>query len=197
MSYTGFLIPTSPVSFISVPSSIVLGCLALTSLLDLITSSSLCCLLRLTRCCKYLAQRPPYFSQRQLSSVYPSSRTSNILYTLLLWVPMDDFCSVSICGSQGTGNTDKKEIVRTAHSFLKKAFNGLIEPCDWFMLQFLELEKELYGQESAISVLERYKSDPCHAPAHHLAYHFYKNLVPGSVMEQLMELEVLLSSHFS
>ncbi|KAK8381637.1 hypothetical protein O3P69_018621 [Scylla paramamosain] len=102
---------------------------------------------------------------------------------------MDDFCSVSICGSQGTGNTDKKEIVRTAHSFLKKAFNGLIEPCDWFMLQFLELEKELYGQESAISVLERYKSDPCHAPAHHLAYHFYKNLVPGSVMEQLMELE--------
>ncbi|KAK8396067.1 hypothetical protein O3P69_005279 [Scylla paramamosain] len=74
-----------------------------------------------------------------------------------------------------------------AHWFLKKAFSGLIEPCDWFMLQFLELEKKLYGQESAISVLEWYKSDPCRAPAHHLAYHFYKNLVP--VTEQLMELE--------
>ncbi|XP_063845433.1 uncharacterized protein LOC135091606 isoform X1 [Scylla paramamosain] len=123
---------------------------------------------------------------------------SSLLNATAASLPLDDdFCSVSICGSQGTGNTDKKEIVRTAHSFLKKAFNGLIEPCDWFMLQFLELEKELYGQESAISVLERYKSDPCHAPAHHLAYHFYKNLVPGSVMEQLMELEVLLSSHFS
>ncbi|XP_063845461.1 uncharacterized protein LOC135091623 isoform X2 [Scylla paramamosain] len=115
---------------------------------------------------------------------------SSLLNATAASLPLDDdFCSVSICGSQGTGNTDKKEIVRTAHSFLKKAFNGLNESCDWFMLQFLELEKELYGQESAISVLERYKSDPCHAPVHHLAYHFYKNLVPGSVMEQLMELE--------
>ncbi|KAK8381600.1 hypothetical protein O3P69_018588 [Scylla paramamosain] len=103
----------------------------------------------------------------------------------------DDSCSVSICESQGTANTSKNEIARTAHWFLKKALSGLIEPCDWFMLQFLELEKELYGQESAISVLERYKSDPCRAPAHHLAYHFYKNLVPGSVMEQLVELECI------
>ncbi|XP_063875795.1 uncharacterized protein LOC135108577 isoform X1 [Scylla paramamosain] len=78
-----------------------------------------------------------------------------------------------------------------AHWFLKKAFSGLIEPCDWFMLQFLELEKKLYGQESAVSLLEWYKSDPCCAPAHHLAYHFYKNLVPGSVTEQLMELECI------
>ncbi|XP_063845531.1 uncharacterized protein LOC135091650 isoform X2 [Scylla paramamosain] len=103
----------------------------------------------------------------------------------------DDSCLVSICESQGTANTSKNEIARTAHWFLKKALSGLIEPCDWFMLQFLELEKELYGQESAISVLERYKSDPCRAPAHHLAYHFYKNLVPGSVMEQLVELECI------
>ncbi|XP_063842401.1 uncharacterized protein LOC135090064 isoform X3 [Scylla paramamosain] len=63
--------------------------------------------------------------------------------------------------------------------------------CDWFMLQFLELEKKLYRQKSAVSVLEWYKSDPCRAPAHHLAYHFYKNLVPGSVTEQLMELECI------
>ena len=68
--------------------------------------------------------------------------------------------------------------------------------CEWFMLQFLELEKELYGQESAVGALERYKSDPRRAPAHHLAYQFYKNLVPESDTEQLMELEVLLSSHF-
>ena len=59
------------------------------------------------------------------------------------------------------------------------------------MLQFLELEKELYGQESVVGALERYKSDPRRAPAHHLAYQFNKNLVPESVTEQLMELEYI------
>lgn len=58
------------------------------------------------------------------------------------------------------------------------------------MTQYLELEMELNGQEAAVSALEKYKSDPRHAPAHHFAYHFYKTYVPDSTEQQLVELEV-------
>lgn len=58
------------------------------------------------------------------------------------------------------------------------------------MMQYLELESHLNGQEAAVSALEKYKANPCHAPAHHLAHSFYKTFVPASTERQLVELEV-------
>ncbi|MPC64291.1 hypothetical protein E2C01_058403 [Portunus trituberculatus] len=99
-----------------------------------------------------------------------------------------------MCEYQGTANTSKK-LVKVAHFFLKKAFISLSEPCDWFMLQFLELEKELFGLESAVSALKQYKNYPYHGPVHHLAYQFYKKFVPRSIEEQLMELEFISKAY--
>ncbi|XP_045115862.1 uncharacterized protein LOC123507197 [Portunus trituberculatus] len=106
----------------------------------------------------------------------------------------DNSCSVNMCEYQGTANTSKK-LVKVAHFFLKKAFISLSEPCDWFMLQFLELEKELFGLESAVSALKQYKNYPYHGPVHHLAYQFYKKFVPRSIEEQLMELEFISKAY--
>ncbi|KAG0711858.1 hypothetical protein GWK47_019716 [Chionoecetes opilio] len=87
---------------------------------------------------------------------------------------------------------ERKEKARTAHAYLRKALKGLDEPCEWFMLQFLEVEKELHGQDSAIRVLGEIHGEERRAPAHHLAYHFYRTLVPGSTQQQLTQLECII-----
>ncbi|XP_050710428.1 uncharacterized protein LOC126995172 [Eriocheir sinensis] len=85
----------------------------------------------------------------------------------------------------------RREIARKAHSILKKALSNLDEPCEWFMMQYLELEAHLNGQEAAVSALEKYKADPRRAPAHHLAHCFYKTFTPASTERQLVELEAI------
>ncbi|XP_069193264.1 uncharacterized protein [Procambarus clarkii] len=93
-------------------------------------------------------------------------------------------------GQELAPGTNCKVLAKQAHSTIQKAVSDLNEPCEWLMEQYLDLECELYGTETAVNKLEAYvEKNTDHLPAHRFSYHFYKNKVPNSNKNQIKALQ--------
>ncbi|XP_037773682.1 uncharacterized protein LOC119569699 [Penaeus monodon] len=83
-----------------------------------------------------------------------------------------------------------RRLVTEAHSALRRALCNLAEPVEWIIVPYLDLENELRGPESALSVLQDYVSKNLqHLPAQHLVYNFLRTFVPNSNETQMSALK--------
>ncbi|XP_027212877.2 uro-adherence factor A [Penaeus vannamei] len=90
---------------------------------------------------------------------------------------------------EGSKDTNKR-LVTEAHSALRRALCNLAEPVEWIIVPYLDLENELRGPESALSVLQDYVSKNLqHLPAQHLVYNFLRTFVPNSDETQMSALK--------
>ncbi|KAG0710441.1 hypothetical protein GWK47_022777 [Chionoecetes opilio] len=108
--------------------------------------------------------------------------------------PLDDLsqtgaeCGLSCRTPAGRG----RRRPGTAHAYLRKALKDLTNLASGSCYNSGRLRRSLHGQDSAIRVLEEYWGRSEGPPAHHLAYHFYRTLVPGSTQQQLTQLECII-----